>query len=130
MNPTLTISQAQLAELSRVPRDARRQQLQLEMAAFWLLHEADWQPQFRYVPTYEERQAFFGEVCDWAWRVDLGEHAHLLTAANLLLRAACQGWSPENQGLARGFIEADPDNPEPALRWLQAAFEQEDLKDQ
>ena len=124
MSYALTISQAQLAELNRAPRNARRQQLQLEMAAFWLLYEADWQPQFRYVPTYEERQAFFGEVCDWAWRVGLEERAHLLTAAVLLLRAFCQGWTAENQALARGFMEADPDNPEPALRWLQAAFEQ------
>lgn len=124
MNPPLTISRAQLAELSRPPRNAQRQQLQLEIAAFWLLYEADWQSQFQYMPTYEERQAFFGEVCDWAWRTGLSEHAHLLTAATLLLRAVCQGWSAENQTLARGFIEADPGNPEPALRWLQAAFEQ------
>jgi hypothetical protein len=124
MSYALTISQAQLAQLARAPHDAQRQQLQLEMAAFWLLYEADWQPQFRYVPTYEERQAFFGEVCDWAWQIGLSEHAHLLTAATLLLRATCQGWPAENQALARGFIEADPDNPEPALRWLQAAFDQ------
>lgn len=125
MNPLLTISQAQLAELTRPPRNQHREQVLLEMAAFWQLSEEQWRPQFVNVLTYEERKEFFRQVYDWAIRVGLSEHSHLLAAATLLLRAFCQGWPAEYQALARGFIEADPDNPEAALRWLQSAFDEE-----
>lgn len=125
MNPPFTFTRAQLVEMARPPRDKQRDQMLLEMAAFWMLYEKDWADHFVCTLSYEERKDFFGEVYDWGLYIGLSERAHFLTIAVLLLRAVYYGWPPEDIDLARHFIEADvDDDPVPAIEWLEYAFEQ------
>ena len=125
MNPLLTISQEQLAQLSCPPRDKQRTDMLLEMAAFWLLYEEKWRPRFVCSLSYEERKAFFGQVYEWGMQAGLSEYGHFLAVAVLLLRAVCHGWPHEDLDLARNFVEASAeDDPEPAIEWLHYALEQ------
>lgn len=124
MKLPFTISQAQLAELSRPPRDQQRDQTLVEMAGLWMFYEEKWCARFVCALTYEERREFFGQVYDWGMRVGLRQGTHLLAVGVLLLRAVYCGWPSEDLNLARDFIEADADDPEPAIEWLEYALKQ------
>lgn len=120
------ITKAQLAAYSRPPIDAQREQLTLEMEAFWQVFTERWWQRFRRRLTYAERKTFFERVYDWSRTVPITQKSDLMTIAVLLMRAIYQDWAQADLTLAQRLIEGNPDSMDSLLLWIEYCLEQED----